>query len=119
MVDLSARELLMKHLVRNIKGNQDMFLNNRLDDLLQRFGDRKCKSMIELGTGWDKVDDPRNLVTWPLAPGEREELEGNYRFTARDMIGEHHDNVYAEAKLPERKYEVAVQGDLGQKEFMN
>ena len=34
MIDLSARELLMKHLIRNIKGNTDMFLNNKLDDLI-------------------------------------------------------------------------------------
>ena len=74
--------------------------------------------MIELGTGWDKVDDPRNIVTWPLTPGERYELEGNYRFSAKDMI-DHQDNVYAEAKKPDRKYEVAVQGDSGQQEFMN
>ena len=74
--------------------------------------------MIELGTGWDKVDDPRDIVTWPLTPGERYELEGNYHFSAKDMI-EHQDNVYAEAKKPDRKYEVAVQGDSGQQEFMN
>ena len=42
--------------------------------------------MIELGTGWDKVDDPRDIVTWPLTPGERYELEGNYRFSAKDMM---------------------------------
>jgi len=37
---------MMKNLLRNVKTNQDMFLNNKLDDLLNMFGDRYCKSMI-------------------------------------------------------------------------
>ena len=50
---------MMKNLLRNVKTNQDMFLNNKLDDLLNMFGDRRCKSMIEFGTGWEKEEDPR------------------------------------------------------------
>ena len=34
------------------------------------------------------------------------------------MIGGFEDNVYAEAKVPEPVYEVAVQGDQGQQDFI-
>lgn len=29
-----------------------MFLQKKLDDLLIEFGDRLCKSMVDLNTGW-------------------------------------------------------------------
>lgn len=58
-LDKDSREVMMKNLLRNVKTNQDMFLNNKLDDLLNMFGDRRCKSMIEFGTGWEKEEDPR------------------------------------------------------------
>ncbi len=108
----------MKNLLRNVKTNQDMFLNNKLDDLLNQFGDRRCKSMIELGTGWDKEDDPRRVITWPLTPSKIAEYDGEYHFTKEDMIGGFEDNVYAEAKVKDPVYEVAVQGDQGEQDFM-
>jgi hypothetical protein len=43
---------MMRGLIAKVKGNKDIFLNNKLDELLNEFGDRKCKSMINLGTGW-------------------------------------------------------------------
>ena len=33
-LDKDSREVMMKNLLRNVKTNQDMFLNNKLDDLL-------------------------------------------------------------------------------------
>jgi len=105
---------MMKNLLRNVKTNQDMFLNNKLDDLLNMFGDRRCKSMIEFGTGWDKEDDPRRCITWPLSPNTIKEYDGEYKFTREDMIGGFEDNVYAEAKVKPPIYEVAVQGDQGE-----
>ena len=108
----------MKNLLRNVKTNQDMFLNNKLDDLLNMFGDRRCKSMIEFGTGWDKEDDPRRVITWPLSPNTIKEYDGEYKFTREDMIGGFEDNVYAEAKVKPPIYEVAVQGDQGEQDFM-
>lgn len=109
---------MMKNLLRNVKTNQDMFLNNKLDDLLNLFGDRRCKSMIEFGTGWDKEDDPRRVITWPLSPNTIKEYDGEYKFTREDMIGGFEDNVYAEAKVKPTIYEVAVQGDQGEQDFM-
>ena len=117
-LDKESREVMMKNLLRNVKTNQDMFLNNKLDDLLNMFGDRRCKSMIELGTGWDQEDDPRECITWPLTPSKREIYSGEYHFTKDDMIGGFEDNVYAEAKIKDPVYEVAVQGDQPQQDFM-
>ena len=34
-----------------------MFLDRKLDNLLNLFGDRRCKSMTELCTGWAKEED--------------------------------------------------------------
>ena len=82
------------------------------------FGDRKCKSMIELGTGWDKEIDPRQVITWPLSPNKKAEYDGEYHFTIDDRIGGFEDNVYADCKIPDPVYEVAVQGDQPQQDFM-
>jgi hypothetical protein len=113
-LDKESREVMMKNLLMNVKTNQDKFLNNKLDDLLDMFGDRYCKSMIELGTGWDKEDDPRKCNTWPLSPSGYAEYDGDYAFTKDDMIGGFEDNVYAEAKKKDPVYDAAVQGDQPQ-----
>ena len=110
-MDKDSREVMMTKLLRNVKQNQDMFLNNKLDDLLNLFGDRRCKSMIDLGTGWDKEDDPRLCHTWPLSPSKAAEFDGDYKFTQADMIGGFEDNVYADVKVKDPVYDIAVQGD--------
>ena len=56
---LEACLSLGARLARPGEFSERAFLNNKLDDLLEMFGDRKCKSMIELGTGWEKEVDPR------------------------------------------------------------
>ena len=58
-MDQDSRQTLIKNLIGNIKSNQGMLLNNKLDELLQQFGDRRCRSCFEFSTGWDKVNDPR------------------------------------------------------------
>ena len=88
---------MIKNLLGNVKNNHGIFLNNKLDDLLQQFGDRRCKSCIEFSTGWEKVDDPRVLLTWPLSP-ERANEYGDVKFTKDDMFGMYEDNVYADVK---------------------
>jgi len=35
-----------------------LFLNNKLDELLNVFGDRRCRSTMDGPTGWQLVDDP-------------------------------------------------------------
>ena len=109
---------MIKNLLGNVKNNQGTFLNNKLDELLLQFGDRRCKSCIELSTGWDKVDDPRQLLTWPLTPEHMKEYDGDYKFSKDDMFGAHEDNVYADVKVKPPVIEIAVQGDQGQQDFM-
>ena len=89
-----------------------MFLNNKLDELLDLFGDRRCKSMIELGTGWDKEEDPRRTITIPMSPTLLlEKYNGEYHFDLNDMYGGQDDNCYAEAIVPPVGVDTAVQGD--------
>jgi hypothetical protein len=49
---MTERRLLMDDLIKHVKHNRQLFLNNKLDELLGQFGDRKCRSMLDLGTGW-------------------------------------------------------------------
>jgi len=69
-------------------------LNNKLDELLQEFGGRRCKSMIALEN--EKEDDPRMLKTFPLSPRARNEYDEPFNFN--DYVKEQPDNVYAEGK---------------------
>ena len=117
-LDKESREAMLKNLMNNVKNNKDMFLNNKLDELLQQFGDRRCKSMILFATGWDKEDDPRHINTFPLTPTREAEYDGEYHFTKEDMIGGFEDNVYAEARKKELGIDEGVQGDQGQQDFM-
>ena len=117
-MDKDSRQHMIKNLLGNVKNNQGIFLNNKLDELLAQFGDRRCRSCIEFSTGWDKYDDPRMLVTWPLTPEHAREYDGDYKFTKDDMFGMHEDNVYADVKQKPPAYEIAVQGDQGQQDFM-
>lgn len=59
---------MMGNLLKQVKFNKALFLNNKLDELLSQFGDRRCKSMHDLGTGWLLEDDPRLMITWPVSP---------------------------------------------------
>jgi hypothetical protein len=65
---MTERRLLMGDLLKHVKHNKLLFLNNKLDELLNAFGNRKCKSMLDLGTGWPLEDDPRLAITWPCSP---------------------------------------------------
>lgn len=60
-LDKDSREKMIKDLLAKVKDNKDIFLNNKLDELLDMFGDRRCKSMIELSTGWPLEEDPRKI----------------------------------------------------------
>ena len=59
-----------------------MFLNNTLDDLLKMMGERRCKSMFELPTGWEKEKPLSIALTYPLAPmfkGDRAAIDKDAR----------------------------------------
>lgn len=47
------------------KFNQ-IFLDNKLEELLNIFGRRQCKSCIDFPTGWEKDEDLRRTNSWPL-----------------------------------------------------
>mmetsp|Transcript_21102 Transcript_21102/g.32700 ORF Transcript_21102/g.32700 Transcript_21102/m.32700 type:complete len:166 (+) Transcript_21102:5358-5855(+) len=74
----------------------EVFLDNKLEELLSIFGRRQCKSCIEFSTGQELEQDPRNNRSWPLSPrGELlyEGMAGD--FSLIDFLLP--DNVYHEA----------------------
>lgn len=119
-LDYKERKLMMKELINKVKGNQHIFLNNKLDELLDQFGDRKCKSMIDLPTGWPVEEDPRKTVTWPISPAKFEEYKDvlPIKFTAEDAYGMA-DNCYAEGVEKHKGKDMALQGDAAQVEFQD
>jgi competence protein ComGC len=109
--DNESRQEMMAGLIYKVTANKNLFLNNKLDELLDMFGDRRCKSMIEFGTGWDKEEDPRRTVTIPMSPTLlMEKYNGEYKFTIDDMFGDLGDNCYAEERV-RNIHDIAVQGD--------
>lgn len=116
---MTERRLLMDDLLKHVKHNKQLFLNNKLDELLNAFGDRKCKSMLDLGTGWQLEDDPRMAVTWPCSPALRDEYNemGEVRFTDEDKYGAQGNNVYADVKSKFMGMDFGTQDDAGFLEF--
>lgn len=106
-----------------MKHNKLLFLNNKLDELINAFGNRKCKSMLDLGTGWPLEDDPRLAITWPCSPALRddynEQLGDDFKFTADDAYGVQGNNVYADVKSKFMGMDFGTQDDAGFLEFQN
>ena len=46
----------------------EIFLDNKLEELLNIFGRRQCKSCIEFNTGTELEEDPRKTRSFPLSP---------------------------------------------------
>jgi hypothetical protein len=109
----------MDDLIKNVKHNRQLFLNNKLDELLGAFGDRKCKSMLDLGTGWNLEDDPRMVITWPVSPMLKEDYAemGDIIFTKEDAYGLQGNNVYADVKSKFMGTDFGTQDDAGFLEF--
>ena len=55
-----TKEALLKEMDNN---NNEMFVQHKFDELLQQFGGRHAKSMVDLR--WDNEEDPRLIKTWP------------------------------------------------------
>ena len=108
----------MRGLIAKVKGNKDIFLNNKLDELLNEFGDRKCKSMINFSTGWPQEEDPRKIATWPISPGKAAEYDYEIKFTAEDAYGKT-DNCYFEAVTKHPGKDKGLQGDPSNVEFQD
>jgi hypothetical protein len=47
-----------------------------LEELLEVFGRRQCKSCIEFNTGTEKVEDDRKIKSWPLSPQAEKDYAG-------------------------------------------
>jgi len=45
----------------------EIFLDNKLEELLNIFGRRQCKSCIEFNTGTELEEDPRKTRSFPLS----------------------------------------------------
>ena len=89
-MDKKLRQDILKQIMNHVKGNKDLNLNNRLDDLLTDMGPRRTKSMIEFGN--ELEDDPRRTRSEPNSP--RKNDNDFDRDTPLPTI----DNVYAESK---------------------
>lgn len=73
----------------------EIFLDNKLEELLNIFGRRNAISCIEFDTGTDLVEDYRRTKSWPLSPGEAEYERLRANFDAVNFALQ--DNCYAEA----------------------
>lgn len=116
-----GRKLQMNNLLLKVKNSSSAaFKDNKLSDLLQMFGGRRCKSMTELATGWPNEEDPRHVTTWPVSRDivEQLELAGLKKFTAEDSYALQ-DNCYAEGVHRTRGKDKNIQGDAAKMEFQN
>lgn len=93
-MDKKLRQDMLKQIMNHVKGNKDMQLNNRFDELLDENGPRRCKSMVEFGA--DLEDDPRRTKSCPQSPRDSDDFSFD-RDQALPLV----DNVYAESKPPD------------------
>ena len=70
----------------------DVFLDIKLEELLNIFGRRQCKSCVEFDTGVRHETDDRQVRSWPLSPRE-EAIVGQEGDLVEFQLA---DNVYAE-----------------------
>lgn len=94
------QKLNIKNLQKQVSPKK-IFKDRKLEDLLRIFGARGCKSMIELHTSdnFKKVEDPREVYTWPISPAEAEEMKKVVtKFHAIDAY-ERWDNVYTDTLI--------------------
>jgi hypothetical protein len=82
---------MLKQIMNHVRGNKDLRLNNRFDELLNDLGPRRCQSMIDLGG--DLEDDPRLTKSAPCSPRGERDVEFD-----RDAMLPTLDNVYAESR---------------------
>lgn len=84
-----AKKLQMNYLLHKVKNSSSItFQTRKIQELTELFGERRCKSMFELSTGWLKEDDPRKIKTWPISRSGLEEMEakGIKAFTLEDSF---------------------------------
>jgi hypothetical protein len=117
---MAERRKMMDGLLKQVKHNKQLFLNNKLDVLIHSFGDRRCKSMHDLGTGWDLVDDPQIRITYPVSPQCRDDyLDLDVKFKESDAYGHQKNNVFADGKQRFVGAEESTNIDLGYAEYQD
>ncbi len=91
-MDKKLRQDMLKQIMNHVRGNKDMRLNNRFDELLTEMGPRRCNSMIEFGN--ELEDDPRRTKSCPASPrGDHDDWDFD-----KDAPMPTIDNVYAESR---------------------
>jgi hypothetical protein len=92
-----SRMKMMSGLLYRVFEQRGHFLNNKLDDLLDEFGSRRAKSMIDIEA--EREEDPRRTMSYPLTPTLREKYNQEHHFTKADAF-EKEDNCYAAVRAP-------------------
>ena len=87
-MDKKLRQDMLKQIMNHVRGNKDINLNNRFDELLGDMGPRRCQSMIDFGN--ELEEDPRKTKSLPGSP------RNDFEFDKEGLPGI--DNVYAESK---------------------
>ena len=82
----------------------EIFLDNKLEELLNIFGRRQCKSCVDFPTGWEKEEDLRRTNSWPLTRvAEENYLRRGDEFNLIDF--QLQNNVYADTAEPTIMFE--------------
>jgi hypothetical protein len=116
-----GKKMKMNNLFQKIKSTSSKsFHTKKWDNLMEYFGGRRCKSMIELSTGWPTEEDPRHVKTWPISRDLEHEMEaqGLKKFTADDAYALQ-DNCYAEGVHKLKGKDKNIQGDAAKLEFQS
>jgi hypothetical protein len=71
-----------------------------------------------LNTGWDQVDDPRKVKTWPISRSALDAIEaaGIKKFSIEDSMALQ-DNVYHDSIAKAKGRDKNIQGDAARQEF--
>jgi len=89
-LDKRRREDMLKSIMGKVKNNQDLFLNNNLDELFSKFGNRRCNSMTQFEN--EKEEDPRKTKSLPSSPKD------DFKFDKDAYMKDRYpDNVGAES----------------------
>lgn len=111
----------IEDIIEKVKSNKSKFLNNKLDELLGMFGDRRCLSMMDNQFGEEKEKDNRELLSWPMSPTSKSKKfrRMDFQFTEADVerFLALQDNCYAELKLMRKGHDFGTQGDAAMLEF--
>ena len=83
--------------MNQVKGNQDIFLNNKLDELINEYGERNCFSARESRN--DRERDPRDVRSEPNTPKKKKQTYDIDEFDLFQPLPLA-DNVYAEPAMP-------------------